>query len=89
MHTLVLHPQKTTKAQKRREKQAAKQAERDARIAAELEAAGPSERQEEEVALKALLAPLGLGIKEIRVSLLLLLELYCLVVCVTVQAVWW
>jgi hypothetical protein len=59
---------KSTKAQKRREKQAAKQAERDARIAAELEAAGPSAREEEEAALKALLAPLGLGIKEIRVS---------------------
>jgi hypothetical protein len=40
--------------------------------AAELEAAGPSERETEEAALKALLAPLGLGIKEIRVSLWLL-----------------
>jgi hypothetical protein len=29
------------------------------------------ERQEEEAALKALLAPLGLGIKEVRVSALL------------------
>ncbi|WIA37258.1 hypothetical protein OEZ86_014203 [Tetradesmus obliquus] len=57
---------KTTKAQKRREKLAAKQAEREARIAAELEAAGPSAKDEEEAALKALLAPLGLGIKEIR-----------------------
>lgn len=59
--------QKPTKAQKRREKLAAKQAEREARIAAELAESGPSERQEEEKELKALLAPLGLGINEIRV----------------------
>ena len=62
-----LLPQKPTKAQKRREKQAARDAERDARIAAEQEALGPSEREEEEKALKALLQPLGLGIKEMRV----------------------
>ncbi|KAF8065793.1 OTU5 [Scenedesmus sp. PABB004] len=57
---------KPTKAQKRRDKAAARDAERDARIAAELDALGPSEREEEEKALRALLAPLGLGIKEIR-----------------------
>jgi hypothetical protein len=69
---------KTTKAQKRREKQAAKQAERDARIAAELEAAGPSERETEEAALKALLAPLGLGIKETRVRFYAVTTANCL-----------
>jgi hypothetical protein len=37
--------------------------------AAQLEAAGPSGRETEEAALKALLAPLGLGIKEIRVRM--------------------
>ena len=62
--------QKPSKAQKRKEKLAAKDAEREARIAAELEALGTTERQAEEEALKAVLAPLGLAIKEIRVSLL-------------------
>lgn len=47
---------------------AAAAAEREARIAAELGNLGPSERVEEEKALKKLLAPLGLGIKEIRVG---------------------
>ncbi len=60
--------QKRTKAQKRKEKQAARDAEREARIAAEKEELGPSEREEEERALKAVLAPLGLVIKEIRVG---------------------
>eukprot|EP00775_Hariotina_reticulata_P010756 gene10756-10912_t len=58
--------QKSTKAQKRREKAAAAAAEREARIAAELDSLGTSERVEEEQALKKLLAPLGLGVKEIR-----------------------
>jgi hypothetical protein len=47
---------------------AAAAAEREARIAAELGGLGPSEREEEEKGLKKLLAPLGLGIKEIRVG---------------------
>jgi OTU domain-containing protein 6 len=57
------HP---TKAQKRREKLAAKEAERDARIAAELAALGPTERAKEAAALRALLAPMGLAVKSIR-----------------------
>ncbi|KAI8472716.1 MAG: hypothetical protein J3K34DRAFT_519584 [Monoraphidium minutum] len=57
---------KPTKAQKRREKHAAMDAEREARIAAEKEALGTPERLAEEAELKALLAPLGLGIQEIR-----------------------
>lgn len=60
--------QKPSKAQKRREKHAVRDAEREARIAAEKEALGTPERLAEEAELKALLAPLGLGIKEIRVS---------------------
>jgi hypothetical protein len=61
-------PQRPSKAQKRREKHAARDAEREARIAAEKEALGTPERLAEEAELKALLAPLGLGIKEIRVG---------------------
>lgn len=44
------------------------QAERDARVAAELAAAGPSARAVEEEALAALLAPLRLCVREIRVG---------------------
>jgi hypothetical protein len=65
-------PQKPSKAQKRREKAAAKDAEREARIAAELAGLGPSEQAVEEAALAQLLAPRGLGIKEIRVRGMLL-----------------
>lgn len=57
---------KPSKAQKRREKHAVRDAERDARIAAEKEALGTPERLAEESELKALLAPLDLGIKDIR-----------------------
>jgi hypothetical protein len=66
--------QKPSKAQKRKEKQAAKDAEREARIAAELEELGTTERQAEEQALRAVLNPLGLDIKEIRVSMHSLLK---------------
>jgi hypothetical protein len=61
-------PQKASKAQKRREKRAQEDAEREARIAEELASLGTSERLAEEAALKELLLPLGLGIKDIRVS---------------------
>lgn len=43
-------------------------AEREARIAAEKDALGTPERLAEEAALRALLAPLGLAIREIRVG---------------------
>mmetsp|Transcript_25187 Transcript_25187/g.63934 ORF Transcript_25187/g.63934 Transcript_25187/m.63934 type:complete len:372 (-) Transcript_25187:390-1505(-) len=55
-----------TKAMKRREKLAAAEAEREARVAEELAAAGPSARQQEEEALHALLVPLGLAVRDIR-----------------------
>jgi OTU domain-containing protein 6 len=55
-----------SKAQKRRDKLAAREAERDARIAAELAALGPTERAKEAAALRELLAPLGLAVKSIR-----------------------
>lgn len=61
-------PQKASKARKRREKRAQEDAEREARIAEELASLGTSERLAEEAALKELLLPLGLGIKDIRVS---------------------
>jgi OTU domain-containing protein 6 len=55
-----------TKAQKRRDKLAQREQERDARIAAERAALGPSARAGEAAALRALLAPLGLAVKGIR-----------------------
>ncbi len=57
------------------------QAEREARIAAEAEAAGPSARQVEEEALVQLLLPLGLRMRDIRVSGARL--------CVRASALWW
>jgi len=57
---------KQSKAQKRREKAAAKESARDARIAAERAALGPSERAEEGAALARLLRPLGLALKDVR-----------------------
>ncbi|KAL6748119.1 hypothetical protein V8C86DRAFT_3020691 [Haematococcus lacustris] len=51
---------------KRRQKAAAQEAEREARLAAEAAAAGPSAREAEEEALAALLAPLALRMKDIR-----------------------
>ncbi|KAG2444687.1 hypothetical protein HXX76_001431 [Chlamydomonas incerta] len=57
---------KPTKAQKRREKHAQQEAEREARIAEEQAALGPSDKALEEERLAALLAPLGLAIREIR-----------------------
>ena len=56
---------KLTKAQQRREKQAQKDAEREARIAAENAELGETDRMTEENALKKVLAPLGLGVKDI------------------------
>ena len=56
---------KITKAQRRREQLAQKHAEREARIAAEVADLGETERVAEEKALKRLLAPLGLGVKDI------------------------
>lgn len=57
---------KPTKAQKRKEKLAAKEAAYQARLAEESAAAGPSSRQLEEEALVKLLKPRGLRLKEIR-----------------------
>lgn len=59
--------QKPTKAQKRREAKAAEEAEREARIAEEQAAMGPSEREQEAAALAELLAPMGLRVHEIPV----------------------
>jgi len=56
---------KLTKAQQRRQKQAQKDAEREARIAAENAELGETERMVEEKALKKILAPLGLGVRDI------------------------
>ena len=56
---------KPTKAQRRREQKAKDDAERDARIAAENAELGETERMAEEKALKKLLAPLGLAVKDI------------------------
>jgi OTU domain-containing protein 6 len=56
---------KLTKAQQRREKQAQKDAEREARIAAENAELGETKRMVEEKALKKVLAPLGLKVKDI------------------------
>mmetsp|Transcript_15010 Transcript_15010/g.39716 ORF Transcript_15010/g.39716 Transcript_15010/m.39716 type:complete len:383 (+) Transcript_15010:1527-2675(+) len=57
---------KATKAMKRREKAQREEAEREARIAEEAAAAGPSARAQEEEALGRLLAPLGLRMREIK-----------------------
>ncbi|GLC46713.1 hypothetical protein PLESTB_001355500 [Pleodorina starrii] len=57
---------KPSKAQKRREKLAQQDAEREARIASEQAAMGPSDKAVEEQALQAMLLPLRLGIREIR-----------------------
>lgn len=56
---------KPSKAQKRREKLAKEEAERDARIAAELAELGETERAAEERQLKELLHPMGLDIVDI------------------------
>lgn len=56
---------KPTKAQRRREQKAKDDAEREARIAAENEELGETERMAEEKELKKLLAPLGLAVKDI------------------------
>eukprot|EP00887_Chlorella_sp_A99_P006748 scaffold3.g6748.t1 len=56
---------KPTKAQKRREARTREEGERDARIAAELEAMGDSDRVVEARALAALLLPLGLAVREV------------------------
>jgi OTU domain-containing protein 6 len=56
---------KTSKAQKRREKLAKEEAERDARIAAELAELGETERAAEERQLKEFLHPMGLDIVDI------------------------
>ncbi|KXZ45272.1 hypothetical protein GPECTOR_56g368 [Gonium pectorale] len=57
---------KPSKAQKRREKHAQQEAEREQRIAEEQAALGPSDKALEEDRLRELLAPLRLGIREIR-----------------------
>ncbi|EFJ40158.1 hypothetical protein VOLCADRAFT_69916, partial [Volvox carteri f. nagariensis] len=57
---------KTGKAQKRREKLAQQDAERERRIASELAALGPSDKAVEEEQLLQILAPMKLGIREIR-----------------------
>ncbi|GIL87437.1 hypothetical protein Vretimale_1658 [Volvox reticuliferus] len=59
-------PKKATKAQKRREKLAQQDAEREQRIALEQAAMGPSDKALEEEHLQELLLPLKLGIREIR-----------------------
>ena len=56
-----------TRAQKRRDKAAAQQREREQRIADEAAAAGESDKAAEQRQLEALLAPLGLCIREIAV----------------------
>ena len=60
--------QKPTKAQKRREQRAADEAEREARIAGEQAGLGESERQQEADALRDLLRPLGLAVRDVPVS---------------------
>ncbi|PRW59631.1 OTU domain-containing 6B-like [Chlorella sorokiniana] len=59
------HGKKPSKGQKRREQRQREEAEREARIAAELEALGDTDRVIEERELKAVLRPLGLGIRPI------------------------
>ena len=55
----MLQTKKPTKAQKRKQQQALREAEREARIAAEQAESGPSQRE---------LEPLGLVVREIQVS---------------------
>ena len=55
-----------TKAMKRRMKKEAEEKEREARIEEEKANLGPSSRDHEEAALKRLLAPMGLRVKEIK-----------------------
>ncbi|CAD7698124.1 unnamed protein product [Ostreobium quekettii] len=59
-------PRHVTRAQRRRQKAAAKELERDARIAEELSQMGESARSSEERELKAKLAPMGLRIQDIK-----------------------
>ena len=56
-----------TKAQRRREKQAAQEAEREAQIAEEVADIGETQRESEEKQLQALLLPMGLRVVEIPV----------------------
>ena len=56
---------KPTKAQRRRQQKAERDAEREARIAQETSELGETERMLEEKALKKVLAPLGLAVKDI------------------------
>jgi len=58
--------QESSRAQKRKQKVTAQGAEREARIAMELAEAGDSERQLEEAALRELLMPLGLAVRDIQ-----------------------
>jgi len=58
-----------SKSQRRREAKAAHEAEREARILAEKEAQGPTERALEEERLMGLLLPLSLSIKEVSTTL--------------------
>ncbi|GIL44074.1 hypothetical protein Vafri_1633 [Volvox africanus] len=59
-------PKKPTKAQKRREKLAQQDVDREQRIALEQAAMGPSDKAVEEEHLQELLLPLKLGIRDIR-----------------------
>ncbi|GLI70062.1 hypothetical protein VaNZ11_014833 [Volvox africanus] len=59
-------PKKPTKAQKRREKLAQQDVDREQRIASEQAAMGPSDKAVEEKHLQELLLPLKLGIRDIR-----------------------
>lgn len=61
----ILGNKKQSKAQRRREQRAREEAEREARIAAELAELGETEREAEEKELQLLLSPHGLGIKDI------------------------
>ena len=64
----MLQTKKPTKAQKRKQQQALREAEREARIAAEQAESGPSQREQEAEQLQAMLEPLGLVVREIQVS---------------------
>jgi len=59
--------QEASRAQKRKAKAAAAEAEREARIAEENAAAGDSARVVEEAALRDVLRPLGLAVRDIPV----------------------
>lgn len=63
---LALDHKKPSKAQKRREKLVQEEAARDARIADEHAAQGPTDRAVEEGQLQTLLAPLNLAVRDIR-----------------------